>query len=200
MTGTMAALGDHSWVRTHAPDLEGVSAAEWNALDAQRALWLRDVRPRALLTLFHAAASDPSFGYETNMYDHCLRAGTRALKDGLPDETVAAILLHDVGYALNPASHGEVAALVLAPYVSEANEWMLRHHQIFIDHHAPHHAAADPAGRERFRGHPHFEWTARFCERYDQATIRAGDEALPFAAFEPVLQRVFAAPPREVRK
>jgi predicted HD phosphohydrolase len=196
----MAPLAGPGWQRVVSPDLETVSTEGWRTLDAQRDLWLRRVRPETILTLFQAGEGQGSFGYETSMYEHCLRAGTRALRDGLPDETVAAVLLHDIAYPLGPPNHGEMAALMLAPYISEANEWMLRHHQIFIDFHSHQHESAVPDGRERFRGHPHFAWTAQFCERYDQSTIAAADEALPLAAFMPLLERVFSGPLREVRK
>jgi len=192
-------LGGAGWQRVVAPDLERVSAEGWLTLDRQRAAWLESVRPSTIMALFTAAADHPSFGYETTMYEHCMRAGTRALRDGLAEETVAAILLHDIGYALGPQSHGELGALILAPYVSEANEWMLRHHQIFIDVHSATHPEAEREGREAYRGHPHFEWTATFCERYDQSTVAAKDEALPLDAFTPLLNRVFAAGPRRVR-
>jgi predicted HD phosphohydrolase len=196
----LAALADPGWQRVPSPDLEQVTTDGWRTLDAQRALWLQKVRPETILTLFRAGEGQGSFGYETSMYEHCLRAGTRALRDGLAEETVAAVLLHDIGYPLGPHCHGEMAALILAPYISEANEWMLRHHQIFIDFHSHQHESALPAGREAWRGHPHFAWTATFCERYDQSTIAAADEALPLEAFLPLLHRVFAAPPREVKK
>ena len=195
-----AALANPGWQRVVAPDLEHVTPDGWRTLDRQRAAWLQRVRPDTILTLFGAGAGQGSFGYETTMYEHCLRAGTKALRDGLAEETVAAVLLHDIGYPLGPQSHGEIAALILAPYISEANEWMLRHHQIFIDRHSAQHPEAEPDACEKFRGHPHFEWTATFCERYDQCTIAAGDEALPLDAFMPLLNRVFAGPLREVRK
>ncbi|GIR70370.1 MAG: hypothetical protein CM15mP74_16210 [Halieaceae bacterium] len=40
-------------------------------------------------------------------------------------------LLHDIGDTLGPANHADVAAVLLEPYVSEANHWMVKHHGIF---------------------------------------------------------------------
>jgi hypothetical protein len=48
----------------------------------------------------------------------------------------------------------------------------------------------DRDARERWRGHPHFEWTATFVERYDQAAVSASDEILPLDAFRPMVERV----------
>ena len=42
-------------------------------------------------------------------------------------------LLHDIGDTPGPANHADVAAVLLEPYVSEANHWMVKHHGIFQD-------------------------------------------------------------------
>ena len=56
----------------------------------------------------------------------------------------------------------------------------------------------DRGARERFRGHPHFEFTARFVAEFDQTTIRADLPTLPLEAFVPMVHRFFATPPRAV--
>ena len=50
--------------------------------------------------------------------------------------------------------------------------------------------------REAFRGHPHFEDTARFCELYDQTAFDPTYDSAPLDFFEPMVRRVFAAPKR----
>jgi hypothetical protein len=67
---------------------------------------------------------------------------------------------------------------------------MLVHHPVFLDHHVHGHPGVDRAGRERWRGHPHFAWTATFVERYDQAAVSAAREILPLDAFRPMVHRV----------
>jgi predicted HD phosphohydrolase len=52
--------------------------------------------------------------------------------------------------------------------------------------------------REAFRGHPHFEDTARFCELYDQAAFDADYDSAPLDFFEPMVRRVMAAPKRSI--
>jgi predicted HD phosphohydrolase len=195
----LTALGDPAWRRVTAPTLDALSAADWAALDAQRRHWMAEARPKAFLRALAGMAEETSFGYETNLYRHCLIAATRALEDGRDEETVVVCLLHDIGYSLNQARHGEIAALSLGPFVSEANEWMLRHHQVFLDAHAPGDPTVDADARERWRGHPYFAWTAEFCDRYDQSAIAAAERALPLAAFEPMVHRVLGRAPRAAR-
>ncbi len=50
--------------------------------------------------------------------------------------------------------------------------------------------------RERWRGHPHFDWVAEFVARYDQVAINADGPEMPLEAFRPMVHRFFARPPR----
>jgi len=51
--------------------------------------------------------------------------------------------------------------------------------------------------REQWRGHPYFDWTAEFVERYDIVAIDPDIESLPIEFFEPMVRKVFAGvPPR----
>ena len=62
-------------------------------------------------------------------------------------------------------------------------------------------AASQPAAdkavldmREAFRGHRHFEATARFCALYDQASFDPDYDSAPLNFFEPMVRRIFAKP------
>ena len=48
--------------------------------------------------------------------------------------------------------------------------------------------------REQFRGHPHFERTARFVELYDNPAFDPRMEHAPLEFFEPMVRRVFLNP------
>lgn len=105
-------------------------------------------------------------------------------------------LFHDLGFVVCNETHGAFAAQLLRPYVSERNVWMLVRHMYFQTLHCAGHPAINPALRERWRGHPHFEYTAAWVARYDQNAIDPGIENLRLADFEPMVNRVFARPPR----
>ena len=51
-------------------------------------------------------------------------------RDGADTETVVCALFHDVGELLSPRCHGEIAASLLRPYISEKNYWILQHHEV----------------------------------------------------------------------
>jgi predicted HD phosphohydrolase len=166
-------LLDPSWAFVTKVAMEDFSAEDWALMNRQRAPYLRDQQARQVLRMLACSEHDPSFGYMVNNYRHSLQSATMALRDGLDEEDVVVCLLHDIGFIACPSTHGEFAAALLGPYVSERNHWML----------------------QRWRGHPHFEWAATFVERYDQAASDPHYDCAPLSLFEPMVQRIFARAP-----
>ena len=142
------------------------------------------------------AMQGPTLGYKIDRYRHSLQSATRAKRDGADEETVVCALLHDIGDTIAPDNHSAVAAAILRPYVSEKNHWIVQHHGVFQGYYFFHHIGGDRDARERYRGHPHFEACAAFCERWDQTSFDPDYETLPLEAFEPAVRRLFAREPR----
>jgi predicted HD phosphohydrolase len=70
---------------------------------------------------------------------------------------------------------------------------MMDKHGIFQGYYFFHYIGLDRNMRETFRGHPHFEACARFCEVYDQPSFDPAFESMPLDAFVPVVGRVFSS-------
>jgi predicted HD phosphohydrolase len=136
-----------------------------------------------------------TLGYKIDRYQHSLQTATRALRDGADEETVVCALLHDIGDTFAPENHSELGAAVLRPYISDDNYWVIKHHGIFQGYYYFHHIGLDRMAREPFRGHPLFERTAAFCEKWDQTSFDPNYDTMPLTAFEPMLRRVFARKP-----
>ena len=134
-------------------------------------------------------------GYQVDRYEHSLQTATRALRDGADEEMLVCALLHDIGDNLAPDNHASFAATVLRPYVSEDNAWLVDKHGIFQGYFFWHHYGGDRDEREKYRGHPCFEETALFCERWDQPAFDPQYESLPLEHFEPMVRRLFAREP-----
>ncbi|MES2508991.1 MAG: phosphohydrolase [Pseudomonadota bacterium] len=183
------------WQHIEKISLQDFTAADWALLDSQRAVYYQQEQARQTLRMLAASEHDASFGYMVNNYRHSLQSATMALRDGLDEEDVVVCLLHDIGFVACPASHGEFAAELLGCYISDRNYWMLQRHGIFQNLHSPHLPGVDQNERERWRGHPHFEWAATFVEKYDQAACDPDYDIAPLATFEPMVQRVFARKP-----
>ena len=148
----------------------------------------------SVLGLLHRLRGD-KLGYRIDRYDHSLQTATRALRDGADEETVVVALLHDIGDTLAPWNHSDLAAAILQPYLSPDNHWLVQHHGIFQGYYFWHHSGGDRFARERYRGHPMFERTAQFCERWDQTSFDPNYDTLPLDAFDPMVRRLFARPP-----
>jgi len=143
---------------------------------------------------------DDHGGFAVDRLEHSLQTATRAHKDGRDEEYVVCALLHDIGDILLPASHAEMGAAILKPYVSEANHWMLEKHGIFQGYYFFHHLGLDRDLREQYRGHAHFEHCAQFCHLYDQNSFDPGYESMPLDAFIPMMRRVMETPKRSIYK
>jgi len=137
-------------------------------------------------------------GYAVDRLEHSLQTATRAFRAGQDEEYVVCALLHDVGDLLLPASHAELGAAILKPYVSERNHWMLEKHGVFQGYYFFQHIGLDRDMREQFRGHPDFEYTAQFCHLYDQNSFDPTYESMPLTAFEPMVRRVMDRPVRSI--
>jgi predicted HD phosphohydrolase len=129
-------------------------------------------------------------------FTHCLQTATLAHRAGKDEEYVALCLVHDIGDILGPYNHGEFAATLLAPFISEANHWMVAHHHCFQGYYYFHHLGLDRNMREQFRGHAHFERTIEFCEVFDEKAFDPGLDTMPLEAFMPALRRVLHNPKR----
>lgn len=151
--------------------------------------------------LAHLRLLDGDFGgFPVDRLTHCLQAATLAHRDGRDEEYVCCALLHDIGDTLGSFNHPDIAAAILKPFVSEENLWMVQQHGIFQGYNFFHHIGLDRDLREQFRGHPHFQRTQEFVERYDNPAFDPAAEALPLEFFHPMLRRLMAQPRQSIYK
>ena len=169
---------------------------DWAKIAASAVPFNRELPNRVLA---HLKLLDGDFGgFAVDRLTHSLQSATLAHRDGMDEEYVVCALLHDIGDTLASTSHADIGAAILKPFVSEANHWMLAQHGIFQGYYFFHHLGLDRDMREQFRGHPHFEYTARFCHRHDQNAFDPEYDNMPLEAFEPMIQRVMARPKRSI--
>jgi predicted HD phosphohydrolase len=144
--------------------------------------------PELLMTMVSDLHADAS--YPVNRLDHSLQSATRALRDGRDEEYVVCALFHDVGESLGPFNHGEVAAAILRPFISDANYWMLAHHPIFQVYFYGQHLGIDPNERDQFITSPFYDRTVEFTSTYDEVSFDPDYRNEPLSAFEPMVRRV----------
>lgn len=192
-------LAHPGWSHVEKLSLEEFLPEDWALLEQQRRQYLAEHQADQALRLLTASQHDPSFGYMVNNYRHCLQSATMVLRDGRDEEDVVVALLHDVGFTTCPLLHGDFAAALMGAYISERNHWMLRHHATFQNLHAPHLPGVKQHERDLWTGHPHYEWTAEFVARYDQAASDPGYPCEPIETFVPMVRRIFARKPVDRR-
>ena len=137
-------------------------------------------------------------GFPVDRLEHCLQTATRAWEAGEDEEYVVVALLHDIGDTLSTYDHGEMAATILKPFVSEANFWLLKHHQIFQGYDYFHHLGADRNMRDEYKDSPYYEHTRRFCELYDGKAFDKDYESKPLEFFVPMVERVMSRPAKTI--
>jgi predicted HD phosphohydrolase len=166
-------------------------------LIARHALGFQQGLPDRILRHLQLLAGDTG-GYAVDRLTHSLQTATRAHRDGRDEEYVVCALLHDIGDTLASLNHSELAAVVLEPFVSEQNHWIVKHHGIFQGYYFFQHLGLDRNLRDRYRDHPYWQACADFCAAYDQNSFDARYDTLPLEFFEPMVRSVFAAPKQSI--
>ena len=133
-------------------------------------------------------------GFPIDRVQHSLQTATRAHRAAESESYVVMALLHDIGDTLGSYNHPDIAAAILKPFVEEKLHWMCQNHGVFQGYYFFHHLGMNRDMREAFRGHEHFEDTARFCEQYDQSAFDPAYDSAPLAFFEPMVRRLFERP------
>ncbi len=186
---SMSVTGEH---RATFTSMERSTAADWALIGANFVGFAQKLPERVLAHL--RLLADDHGGFAVDRLTHSLQTATLAHRAGEDEEYVVCALLHDIGDTLGSFNHADIAAAILKPFVRDENLWMVEKHGIFQGYFFFHHLGMDRHMREQFRGHPWFERTARFCERYDGPAFDPHLETMPLEAFEPMVHRVLSAP------
>ncbi len=137
-------------------------------------------------------------GFAVDRLEHCLQTATRAYRAGRDDEYVACALLHDIGDTLGSYNHSDIAAAILKPFVSPENHWMVEKHGVFQGYYFFEYLGLDRDMRDAFKDDPNYDYTAEFCEEYDQNSFDPSYRSLGLEEFEPAVRALFASPRRSI--
>ena len=174
------------------------SQADWQIIGSHFMPFASGLANRVLT---HLKLLDGDYGgFPIDRMQHSLQTATRALRGGESEQYVVAALLHDIGDTLGSFNHPDIAAAILKPFVDEKLHWIVQNHGVFQGYYFFHHIGMNRDMREAFRGHEHFEDTARFCELYDQVAFDSAYDSAPLEFFEPMVRRVFAQPINSIYK
>lgn len=174
------------------------TAEDWQIIEEHLEGFSRAL-PQRILTHLEILRGDYG-GFPIDRLEHCLQTATRAHRDGRDEEYVVCALLHDIGDTLGPANHADVAAVLLEPYVSEENHWIVKHHGIFQGYYFFDFIGLDRNLRDQFKDEPYFQACADFCHRYDQNSFDPEYDSEPLAFFVPMVEKVFSKVRKSIYK
>ncbi len=138
-------------------------------------------------------------GYHVSRLGHSLQTATRAEADGADPEMVLGALVHDIGDALAPYNHTEIATGLIRPYVRPQVTWIVEQHGLFQTYYYAHHTGGDRNARDRLKDHPWYADCVTFCERWDQAAFDPDYPTKPLAYFAPLVREIFTRPAHDPR-
>ena len=187
---------DEQAIRATFTNMEHSTEAEWKLIAGEYVPYANAL-PDRILTHLKLLSGDYG-GFAVDRMTHSLQTATRAHRGGENEEYVVCALLHDIGDTLGSFNHADVGASILKPFVSAENFWMVEKHGMFQGYFFFHYLGLDRNMREQFRGHPCFERTAEFCEKYDGPAFDPNGETLPLEFFEPMVKRLLAKPKNSI--
>ncbi|MDC0663637.1 HD domain-containing protein [Marinobacter sp. SS21] len=191
-------MSDDKAPRARFHHMKNGTAEDWHIIAQSFGQFAKSLPDRILE---HLRLLEGDFGgFPVDRLSHCLQTATLAHRDGKDDEYVVCALLHDIGDTLGSYNHADVAAVLLEPFVSEANHWMIKHHAIFQGYYFFHYLGLDRDLRDNYRDHPHFKRTIEFVSKYDAPAFDPEGEILPLEYFEPMVRQLFAKPVRSLYK
>jgi predicted HD phosphohydrolase len=135
-------------------------------------------------------------GFAVNQLVHGLQTATIAEREGADEEMIVAALCHDIGKVISNENHPAIAAEILKPYVARETYEIVRTHQDFQGRHYYALMGKDPEARRQYENEPWYAMACKFTDEWDQAAFDPAYDTLPLEHFEPMIERVFAAPRR----
>ncbi len=182
------------------PTQGGTAFAPWVLPMVQKSDFTKAFVDRILAHLSQldeSRAEGPGFNKVTRL-EHCLQTATLAHQAGEDAEYVVCCLIHDIGDLLAPFNHGEFAAALLEPFISEKNYWLVANHHSFQGYYYFEHIGLDKNMRDKFRGHPHFDDAIRFCDTYDMPAFNPDMTYMSLEDLEPMVRRLLLAPKKSI--
>lgn len=135
-----------------------------------------------------------TLGFSTDQLHHALQTATMARRAGAEDEMILISLIHDIGKVISVPNHGQIAAEMIKPYVSEDAYHVIRTHQDFQGEHYYQYMGKPQDLRKQFVNESWYAKAVEFTDEWDQAAFDPKYEVDSLESFEPLINKFFAAP------
>ena len=148
------------------------TAEEYAFLQRQEAAFAAGTAERVLAGL--RSLENSMGGYRVSRLGHSLQSAARAERDSADIDWIVSALLHDIGDALAPHNHSQLAAAIVEPFVREECSWVVRHHGAFQMIYYGHHIGLDPEARERYSRQHELQGLRRVLRTLGPGVLRPG--------------------------
>ena len=165
---------------------------EWQHISEEHMPHIFDM-PNRILSMLKQAES-LTLGFGTDQLHHALQTATMARRAGAEDEMILISLIHDIGKVINVPNHGQIAAEMIKPYVSEDAYHIIRTHQDFQGEHYYHYMGKPQDLRKQYEKESWYAKATEFTDEWDQAAFDPDYETDSLESFEPLINQFFGAP------
>lgn len=172
--------------------MDSSTEAEWQHIAEEHMPHIQDMPKRISSMLKQLAGLTLGFG--TDQLHHALQTATMARRAGADEEMILISLVHDIGKVINVPNHGQIAAEIVKPYVSEDAYHVVRTHQDFQGEHYYHYMGKSQGLRKQYENESWYEKAVEFTDQWDQAAFDPSYEIDPLESFESLINEFFATP------
>ena len=165
---------------------------EWEHISEQHMPHIFDMPNRIMGML--KQLQDLTLGFSTDQLHHALQTATMARRAGAEEEMVLISLIHDIGKVISVPNHGQIAAEMIKPYVSEDAYHVIRTHQDFQGEHYYQYMGKPQDLRKEYINEPWYAKAIEFTDDWDQAAFDPKYKVDSLESFEPLINKFFASP------
>ena len=132
-----------------------------------------------------------TLGFACDQLQHSLMTATLARRDGATDEEIVIALCHDIGKAINVPNHGQIAAEMMKPYISENAYHVIYNHQAFQGEYYYHYMGAPTDLRQQWVDEPWYDLAVKLVDTWDAPAFDPDFEVDSLESFEPLMRKIF---------
>jgi predicted HD phosphohydrolase len=103
-------------------------------------------------------------------------------------------LVHDIGKVINVPNHGQIAAEIIKPYVSDDAYNIIKTHQDFQGEHYYQYLGKPQDLRKQYVNESWYKKAIEFTDEWDQAAFDPSYRIDSLESFEPLINEFFASP------
>jgi predicted HD phosphohydrolase len=132
-----------------------------------------------------------TLGFACDQLQHALMAGTLARRAGASDEHIVIALCHDIAKVINVPNHGQIAAEMMRPYISDDSYHVIYHHQAFQGAYYYDYLGAPTDMRLQFKDESWYDLAVKLVDEWDAPAFDPDFAVDSLDSFIPLMRKVF---------